>query len=145
MNTNEYYDNDGGDYFNKPSLILRVKSTLIDSVVIIILMYLASIVLNSLGVQSGGIRGMVLIFIFLYEPILVTLSRTIGQKIMGLRVRKFGEYVNANSNVNINIVESLLRYIGKIMLGWISLLTIHSDKYGRAIHDKLGRSLMTIE
>jgi hypothetical protein len=46
---------------------------------------------------------------------------------------------------NINIFYSIFRYLSKLLLGWISLLTIHSDDYGRAIHDKIGNSVMTIE
>lgn len=133
------------DYFNKPNLILRVKSMMVDSFIIIALMYVAFLLLDNLGIGSGKIKGTILGLIFLYEPILTSINRTIGQKIMGLRVRKFGEYKNNGKRINISMVSSIIRYITKILLGWISLLTIHSDKYGQAIHDKIGNSLMTIE
>ena len=65
-------------------------------------------------------------------------------KIMGLRVRKFSDVKDGRLYSNINIFYSISRYFSKLLLGWISLLTIHSDDYGRAIHDKIGSSVMTI-
>ena len=145
METNDNYEETSENYFNKPSLILRVKSMMIDSLVIIILMYLASILLNYLEIESGNVRGIVMVLVLLYEPIFVTINRTVGQKIMGLRVIKFSEFVSSGNRININIANSFVRFMGKITLGWISLLTIHSNEYGQAIHDKLGNSIMTIK
>lgn len=133
------------NYFNKPSLVLRVKSIMIDSLVVILLMYLTSIFLDILNVESGKIRGLCLVFILLYEPILVAISRTVGQKVMGLRLRNYNNLIELNKKTNINILSSMIRFIGKITLGWISLLTIHSNVYGQAIHDIIGNSIMTIE
>ena len=145
MENPEILDETVDVYINKPSLILRIKSTIIDGLVIILLMFLVSLILSSLNIESGKIRGVLFISILLYEPILVSLSRTLGQKIMGLRVRKLSKIIESNEKTNINIFSSLGRYFGKVFLGWISLLTIHSDKYGQAIHDKIGNSVMIIE
>lgn len=136
--------NEQGDYYNKPNLMLRVKSMVIDSFVIIVLMYASSFLLGLLNIESGNVRGVALGLIFLYEPIMTSMHRTVGQKLMGLRVRKYKAYKN-NMVVNISIFSALIRYVFKLLLGWISLLTIHSDTYGQAIHDKIGNSLMTIE
>ena len=64
-------------YFNKPSLVLRVKSIMIDSIIIIVLMYIAYLLLDNLGIESGKIRGIALGLIFLYEPVLTAVNRTI--------------------------------------------------------------------
>lgn len=132
-------------FFNKPSLILRIKSTLFDTVVIIILMYLMTLLLESMAIQSGNIRAAALVLVFLYEPILVTFGGTIGQRILGLAVRRFGSFIEKKQKKNINLIMSILRYITKIFLGWLSLLTIHSNHYGQAIHDKIGGSIMTLK
>ena len=145
MESTKNYQSKVEKYFNKPSLILRIKSMMIDSFMIIILMYLTTVLLESFDVESGMIRGSSLILVLLYEPILVTINRTVGQKIMGIRVRKFSKFINSNEKVNINIFSSMVRFVGKLTLGFLSLLTIHSDKYGQAIHDKFGNSIMTIE
>ena len=139
-------DNEELDYSEllpKPSLILRVKSTIIDSVVIILLMFLSAFVLNSLKIESGEIRLIAMLSIIFYEPIFVTLGGTIGQRIMGLKLIKSSSYKRYGNELNIHILNSFLRYFAKLLLGWISLLTIHSDKYGQAIHDKIGNSIMT--
>jgi len=132
-------------FFNKPSLMLRIKSMLIDSVVIFSLMLIISFILNSLNIESGRVRGLAFLIVLLYEPILITLKGTIGQRIMGLRVINSSFYKEENDRKNINFIFSILRYITKIFLGWISLLTIHSDQYGQAIHDKVGQSIMTFK
>ncbi len=139
------YSMDDQIYFNKPSLVLRIKSTLIDSLVIILLMLVMSSILGILKIESGMLRGICFALVILYEPILVTFGGTIGQRIMGLRVRNFYSYSKNKSTHNINIFYSLIRYFMKILLGWISLLTIHSDNYGQAIHDKTGGSVMTFK
>ncbi len=131
--------------FNRPSLLARLKSMLADSVVIIILMMIASSILNALDIESGLVRGIALGLVFLYEPIMVAIDRTIGQRIIGLRVRNYSKFINESNHQNINIFYSLIRYVGKILLGWVSLLTIHSNPYGQAIHDKIGNSMMIFE
>jgi len=132
-------------YFNKPSLIKRIKSMIADTVVIVILMFIASFVLNNLNVESGMIRGITLAIILLYEPLLTSFNRTIGQKIVGIRVRKYNTLIQEGKNVNINLAYSFIRYLTKIFFGWISLITIHSNHYGKAIHDTIGNSVMTYE
>lgn len=132
-------------YFNKPSLLVRMKCTMIDTVVFIILMYVVSAILNSLDIESGTIRAFALVIIILYEPIMTSVSRTLGQKIMGIRVRKFTPFVKDKEKLNISIFKSMIRFVSKLLLGFISLLTIHGDSYGQAIHDKLGNSIMIKE
>lgn len=131
--------------FNRPYLLTRIKSMLADSVVVIILMIIASIILNALQIESGLVRGITLLLILMYEPIMVTIDRTIGQRMMGLRVRNYEKLADDHAPQNINIFFSILRYLAKVLLGWLSLLTIHSNTYGQAIHDKVGNSVMTYE
>jgi len=127
--------------FYKPSLLLRVKSTLIDSSVVIILWFVCAILFNSIEV-SDTVRMGAMMLTILYEPIFVAFGNTLGQKFMGLRVIKSTNYKESGTKLSINIVSSIFRYFLKISLGWISLLIIHSDDYGQAIHDKLAKSIM---
>ena len=130
-------------YFNKPSLIPRIKAMFADTHVIILLMSTITYRLDAANISSGLVRGICFVLVALYEPILVTLGGTIGHRVLGLRVRKFTSFTPSKSEQNINFLYSVIRYIIKILLGWISLLTIHSNEYGQAIHDKLSNSLMT--
>lgn len=136
---------DGSLYFNRPSLVLRIKSMLIDTMILIGLAYIFTLLLESMDIISPESRRIALVIILLYEPVLVTIGGTVGQRVMGLRVRAKKNFVEKREKKNINFFNSLLRYISKILLGWISLLTIHSDKYGQALHDKIGSSVMTLE
>lgn len=129
-------------YLAKPALIKRIQSTLIDTIVIFVLMLLASKAINLFGVESGKLNISLLALILLYEPICTSIGQTVGQKIMGLRVSRLDSYLNQRKAQNINILISFARYMSKILLGWISLLTIHSDKYGQALHDKVSNSVM---
>lgn len=133
------------EYFNKPSLLLRIKSMIIDSVIIVLLMFISFLILDALEIGSGLVRGVFLVLIFLYEPLMTSFNRTVGQKFMGLRVRKMNSIKRESVYQNINLGQSMLRYFGKVFLGWISLLTIHSNEFGRAIHDIMGMSVMTME
>lgn len=132
-------------YFRKPSLIARIKSMFIDTLILIGLMLLISNVLNTLNIESGSIRGLCMVFILLYEPILVSIGGTVGHRMMGLRVKAINPLIDHKRKENINFFRSLIRYFFKIILGWISLLSIHSDDYGQALHDKAGYSVMTFK
>lgn len=129
-------------YFRRPSLSIRIKSTLIDGVIILILMCLAAGILNGLEIESGTVRGIALGLVFLYEPLLISFGQTIGQRMTGLRVIRKTPYADNDRMRRIIFPASLLRSITKILLGWISLLIIHHNQYGRAIHDQLSGSLM---
>jgi RDD family len=128
-----------------PLLIVRQKSVMIDGITIILLMYLATALLEKLSLDSSWIRIVLFSLIVLYEPIAVTINRTIGQAIMGIHVRSFKELEAHNTLKNINFFASLLRYFIKISLGIISFVTMKSDPYNRAIHDKIADSVMLYE
>ncbi len=129
-------------YFDKPGLILRIKSTLIDTVVLIALMLLISAVLNGLDIASGAVRGICLVAIWFYEPVFTSFNRTFGQMIMGLEVRRMADLQNRVDPRPISFPAAIIRFIVKILLGWLSLLTIHSSRYGQAIHDNASDSVM---
>ena len=129
-------------YFNKPGLMPRIKSTLIDVLVVMALMGVAAALLNGLEVESGAVRGWCFVGVWLYEPLFTSIGRTLGQVVMGLQVRRLSDLKNGARLRGISIPASVLRFLLKCALGWISLLTIHSDRYGQAIHDKAANSVM---
>lgn len=121
-----------------PLLSDRIQSTFIDSIFIVILMFVAASWLDRYENASDWIR-IVLFFGFwaVYEPLCTTLGGTIGNRIKGIRVQKFGV-----SNKRINIFQAFVRYLIKITLGWLSFLTIHMNKEKRAVHDLFANSIM---
>jgi uncharacterized RDD family membrane protein YckC len=72
------------------------------------------------------------VLIFLgYEPILVSLfGRTIGHSFAGIEVKN-----ESDTNKNIPIHFSILRYIIKWLLGWMSFISILFSKKSKVIHD----------
>lgn len=121
-----------------PSLSERVQSTLIDTVFIVFLMFMASNLLDRYENVPDWVR-MVLFFAIwgVYEPLSTSLGFTIGNYVKDIRVRKNGDH-----NRRINILQAYVRYVFKFALGWLSFLTIHGNKERRAIHDFAAGSVM---
>lgn len=124
-------------YKEYPSILDRIKSTTIDTVIIIGFMYLASEILNSFENIPNYFRMIVFIGIWLYEPILTSFGATIGNDKMEIRVRS-----NSDHSKRINFFQAVIRFIIKILLGWLSFITVFSSKKSRTIHDYLSGSVM---
>src|SRR5688572_23910043 len=121
-----------------PQLLDRIQSTFIDTILIVILMFVAANILNNFNNVPDWVRITVFIGLFIvYEPICMTFGSTLGNYLKGIRVRK-----NSNPTRSINIFQAIIRYPVKLLLGWISFLTIHTNSKKRAIHDLISGSVM---
>jgi uncharacterized RDD family membrane protein YckC len=121
-----------------PLLGDRVQSTLIDTILIIILMFVFAAILDKFENVPDWVRMVLFIGLWgVYEPLCTTLGSTAGNYIKNIRVRQVGD-----NRKRINIFQAILRYALKILLGWISFLTIHLNKERRAIHDLAAGSVM---
>jgi uncharacterized RDD family membrane protein YckC len=121
-----------------PSLVRRYGASLIDAFFILFLMIVAGVVLQ---VESeAAVKARVVAFVlilFVYEPLLTSRLCTIGQRLTGLRVRRYG-----NQAERIGIFAAYVRFAVKILLGAISFLTLAFTKEKRAIHDLAAGSIM---
>ncbi|WP_127132918.1 RDD family protein [Pseudoflavitalea rhizosphaerae] len=116
---------------NYPLLADRIKSTFIDLILLIGATILAANLLDRANNPPDWVRISIFIAIWIvYEPLCTAIGATMGNLIMGIRVRRYG-----NASSRINIVQALFRYIMKLCLGWISFLTINSNPERRAMHD----------
>ncbi|MGZ8557562.1 MAG: RDD family protein [Chitinophagaceae bacterium] len=116
--------------FEYPLLGDRVQSTFIDTILIILLMFVFASLLDKFEIVPDWVR--IVLFVGLcvaYEPLSTTFGCTVGNYIKKIRVRRLGD-----NTKRIIIFQALIRYTLKIALGWISFLTIHSNKERRAIH-----------
>jgi len=121
-----------------PELKDRIQSTFIDTVLIIILIFLFSTILEKFENAPDWVRIALFAGLFIvYEPVCMTLGCTLGNYLKGIRVRK-----DSDTTERINIIQALIRYPIKIFLGWISFLTINSNPKRRAIHDLVSGSVM---
>jgi uncharacterized RDD family membrane protein YckC len=125
------------DTLEYPLLVVRIKSTLIDNMLVfaslLALMIATQDLENSTGIKIIMGFGLGL----LYEPVLTAYSATIGQRIMGIRVRR-----SSDVNKKVNVFQAVIRLLVKLALGWVSFLTIHSNVKRRALHDLISGSVM---
>ncbi|WP_167619505.1 RDD family protein [Maribellus sediminis] len=124
---------------NYPGVSLRVKAVVTDSVILVILMIGATYLFESMTHVPDLLRVAAFVFIFLlYDPLLTsTAGGTIGHMLFGIRVKRA-----KHPEKNILFPLALIRYIVKVLLGWISLLTVSGNKKGQAIHDLLVKSVV---
>lgn len=100
-------------------------------------MIIFSDILSGFKNVPDWLRAVLLISLFLYEPIATTIGGTIGNNIKGIRVRK-----DSDDTKQINIFQALIRYFFKLLFGWLSFITIFSSSKKRAIHDILSGTVM---
>ncbi len=121
-----------------PQLSKRIQSTFIDSILIIALIFVFASILDTFENVPDWVRIVMFTTLFIaYEPICMTLGSTLGNYVKGIRVRK-----NSDRNKSINIFQAIIRYPVKVLLGWISFLTINTNVKKRAIHDIVSGSVM---
>jgi len=121
-----------------PLLTDRVQSTFIDSVFIVILMFVFASFLDKMENPPDWIRVALFFGLFaVYEPVCTAFGCTLGNYIKKIRVRRMG-----HPDQKINLLQAFVRYIIKVLLGWISFLTMHSNTERRAIHDFAADSVM---
>ena len=110
----------------------RVKAVIIDSVILILVMYCTSIVLDNLENVKASTRAILaILYLVLYEPIMVTcFGFTLGHYYCDIHVKKA---TDLKSNVSFPV--AFIRFIIKFLLGWLSLITVTSSTKKQAIHD----------
>jgi uncharacterized RDD family membrane protein YckC len=121
-----------------PQLSERIQSTFIDTLLIVALMFLSANLLDKFNNVPDEVRIAIFVALWIvYEPFCMTIGCTFGNYIKGIRVKKY-----SNTTKRINIFQAVIRYAVKILLGWISFLTISTNSKRRAIHDLISGSVM---
>jgi uncharacterized RDD family membrane protein YckC len=116
-----------------PELKTRIQSIFIDTIFIILLTFAAGWLFDKFGNEENDAWLRALVFLGLwgvYEPISMVFGGTIGNYLMKIKVRKVD-----NQNKKINLLQAYSRFIVKLLLGWISFVTIGFNHKKRAIHD----------
>ena len=124
---------------NYASLLPRIKAVVVDGIVAIIYMYAITYLFEQFESVSNSFRVAAFLTIFvLYEPVLVSVfGATVGHFFNDISVKRIN-----NQEKNLMFHIALLRYLIKFFLGWVSLLTIHSNDYNQAIHDMVAGSVV---
>jgi uncharacterized RDD family membrane protein YckC len=124
---------------NYPGVFDRVKAIMVDSIVLIAFMLLASYIFSLFENVPDTARIIVFVFIFLlYDPLFTSIfGGTIGHMMNGIRVKR-----ESDEKKNIMFLLAIPRYIVKAMLGWVSLISVSGNKKRKAIHDYLVGSVV---
>lgn len=122
---------------NYPPLLSRIKSTTIDSLVVIAGTLLFSEILKSFDPVPNWVKIVLFALLLTYEPLCTAFGATIGNDKMKIRVRQ-----NTDTSKRINLAQALVRYFFKIILGWFSFITMFSTEKRRAIHDIISGSVV---
>jgi uncharacterized RDD family membrane protein YckC len=122
-----------------PSLVRRVQSIFIDTLLVIIAMVVISAILSQVQNTPDWIRIALFVFLFFaYEPILMAFTPgTIGNRLMGIQVKQA-----ADETQRPTLWQAYIRFVFKLVLGWLSFVTMHFNVQRRAIHDLVGRTVM---
>ena len=121
-----------------PQLSERIQSTFIDTILIIVMMFVFASILDRYENVPDWVRIVMFASLFIiYEPLCMTMGSTLGNYLKGIRVRKYSD-----TSKRINIFQAIVRYPIKVILGWLSFLTISSNPERRAIHDLVSGSVM---
>ena len=120
-----------------PTISRRYLATFIDGIFILSVCIVLSYVFHQRTELASGLRvTLILAMVFIYEPILTSRYCTLGQKIMGVRIRRRLDYAR------ISVSAAYSRIVVKALLGIISFFTIPLTKEKRAIHDFAAGSIV---
>jgi uncharacterized RDD family membrane protein YckC len=126
--------------FTYPRLIRRVQALLIDSVLVSVGALGAMVAASNFGIKglyAALVAGFV---IFLLEPALVSLTGgTVGHHLRGLTV------VHPKSRKKLNILIAILRFVLKMPLGLLSLITYFTTRRYQAFHDLISNSVVVLK
>lgn len=126
--------------YRYPLLIRRIKAILVDSVLLMTVLIIIMITVEDSTHRTSIMVASAAIILLTYEPLLTYHSRTLGQRWMGIRVRRYG-----NPDARIGLLSAYIRWITKGLLGWVSFVTIHFNPERRAIHDLASRTVMVCD
>jgi uncharacterized RDD family membrane protein YckC len=117
----------------------RVKSGIIDAVLILTIFTFAVFVIDSVGGAPSWVRASIFILcLYIYDPLTIGLfGGTLGHHLMKVEVRRFSD-----KNKRIGLPLASLRVIAKYILGFVSILVSYSREDGRAIHDLISDSVV---
>jgi len=120
-----------------PYLLRRYISVLIDQIFIITLLGILSSILSKIGFFPDQLKMAFVAIFFLYEPICISTTCTVGQYLTKIRVRK-----HENTEKKLNFPMAVIRFFTKIFLGIFSFFTVSTNDQKRAIHDIASQSVV---
>ena len=106
-------------------LIQRVKAFVIDWALLLVTMFVLGYFLAQFNEDLTILRTFLfLLLLFFYEPLMITFSgATLGQHTIGFLMIR-----NNDLKGRVPFISSFVRFIVKILLGWLSFITISASE-----------------
>lgn len=126
------------DQTNYPGIFSRVKATIVDSIILVVLMLAMKDVFSMFEDVPNFAKIITFSSIFiLYDPIMISLfGATFGHRLNKLKVKRL------ENDKKLNFGLAVIRFLIKATLGWLSLVTISSNENRQAIHDNVVKSVV---
>lgn len=121
-----------------PVVMLRLKALLLDSTLLgILVMALVMVAIKFAGDNRALKTVIILVPSILFEPILIWLTGgSIGHHYAGIKV------VSGKSGKNLFVVNGVLRFLTKSLLGVVSLASMLITKRHQSLHDVVSGSVV---
>ncbi|RAW01240.1 RDD family protein [Pseudochryseolinea flava] len=123
-----------------PTLVQRYKALMIDGLLILFTLIVTMIIVQQSEFRTPVMVSTAVLLLVIYEPFMTSYSKTVGQRMMRIKVRN-----HRNPEKKITLWNAYVRWFVKGILGWISFVTIHFNPQHRAIHDLASDSVMVNE
>lgn len=115
-----------------PGVTDRIKAVAVDTFILVLFMFIASIIFSKIENVNENYRIAAFVFIFgIYDPLFTSLfGGTLGHISMGIKVKRL-----ENHKKNVFFPVAFIRFLMKVILGWLSLVTLGNNDKNQAIHD----------
>ena len=116
----------------------RIKALLIDGLVLGLCLFITIFSVAAMEVSSPLIESLIILVITVsIEPLCISFTgASIGHHLAGLRIRRSTE------DKHLSLPLSYLRFIVKLSLGTLSLVSILTTRKHQALHDLVSRSIV---
>lgn len=123
---------------NYPALILRIRAMCLDAMVFVLMFWIVFLTIWKLQFTSTTLKLLIVTLpLVLFEPVWIWLTgSTIGQHLVGIKV------TSKTKEKNLFIVNAVVRFITKILLGLPSVLTMIVTKRRQSFHDVISNSVV---
>lgn len=116
----------------------RIRALMVDGLFLSIAFFIVMLSVTALKLESSLLESFLIFFIVVsIEPVFITFTgSSLGHHLVGLRVRR------VSRDTRLNLFMSYLRFLTKIPLGSLSLVTVLTSRRHQALHDIFSRSLV---
>lgn len=124
-----------------PPVLLRAKAAIIDVIIMIVMMLAVSDIFSNMENVPNYYKMIAFVGIYLlYDPLFISLKgATIGHQICKIKVQRL------DNGKNINLIQAIIRFVMKSILGIVSFFTVSQNQNGQAIHDGVVNSVVVFD